>query len=345
MTWLNELAEESKAKRNSVYAKGEVGNESIRNISNLSSRLSLYANREGNEKTLSAINTNRSASLYTKGNFQSNQSTSNLVMQKPVCTTGNLTEHSLVTSNSITGQCSYTRSSESNLSQGATLSVATKMNNKVDLHNMIDHCNTTVREIAKHPADIANTNTMYMNTSTANAKLGLVSNEFNIKSILKKHSLQSVDEEPKSRPTTAILKTQHCLESKREDSIKKNISNSGGFIGTPIRLSAYARRQVQCGLPLPKENRYEALNDIKENTGKILLENSSPPHLSKLATYVSPPPNIPPVEGSTKKRVRWADSQTKSPKKLVSFHWHYQLYFFIYYLKDAKFLSGQKCCF
>ena len=312
MTWLNQLAEESKAKRNSVYAK-RLGNENIRNTSNVSSRLSLYANGAVNEKTLSAINSNRSASLYTKGNLQNHQSTSNLVTQKSV-------EHSLVTSNSITGQCSYTRSSESDLSQTTTLSIATEMSNKDDLDNMIDHCNTTVRGITKHPAGIANIDTVYMNTSNANANLGLVSNEFNIKSILKKHPLQSVDEEPKSRPTVATLKTQHRLENKREDTIKKNISNSGSFIGTPIRLSAYARRQVQLGLPLPKENRYETLNDIKEYTAKSLQESSSPPHLSKLATYVSPPPNIPLVEGSTKKRVRWADSQPEFSKKLVSFY-------------------------
>ena len=318
MTWLNQLAEESKAKRNSVYAKG-VGNENIRNTSNLSSRLSLYANGAGSEKTLSTINTNRSASLYTKGNLQSHQSTSNLVTQESVYATGNSTERSLVTSNSVTGQCSYTKSSESNLSPRAILSVATEVNNKDDLHNVINHCNTTVIGITKHPAGIANTYTNHMHTSTASAKLGPLPNECNIKSILKKHHLQSVDEEPKLRPTTAILKTQH-LESKKEDSIKKNISNNGSFIGTPIRLSAYARRQVQLGLPLPKENRYEALNGIKENTAKILLESSSPPHLSKISTYVSPPPDIPLVEGSTKKRVRWADSQAKSPKKSVSFH-------------------------
>ena len=316
MTWLNQLAEESKAKRNSVYTN-RLGNENIRNTSNVSSRLSLYANGAVNKKTLSAINTNRSASLYTKGNLQNHQSTSNLVTQKSVRTAVNSTEHSLVTSNSITGQC---RSSESDLSQTTTLSIATEMSNKDDLDNMIDHCNTTVRGITKHPTGIANIDTVYMNTSNANANLGLVSNEFNIKSILKKHPLQSVDEEPKSRPTVAMLKTQHRLENKREDTIKKNISNSGSFIGTPIRLSAYARRQVQLGLPLPKENRYETLNDIKENTAKKLLESSSPPHLSKLATYVSPPPNIPLVEGSTKKRVRWADSQPESSKKLVSFY-------------------------
>ena len=105
-----------------------------------------------------------------------------------------------------------------------------------------------------------------------------------------------------------------------ESKAKRNSSNSGSFIGNPIRLSAYARGQVQLGLPPPKENRYETLNDIKENTAKSLLESSSPPHLSKLATYISPPPNIPLVERSTKKRVRWADSQPESSKKLVSFY-------------------------
>jgi len=278
MTWLKQLTEGSKAKRDSIYTKDS------------------QSKRD---------------SIYTKpptiSNFTADDTFHN-------------TNYSLQTNNTQNETQSKINPKEANFSR------------------------TVVGYQGNEGPMIKEEDDMWLNTPLKLNKISLQADDSSLRSILKKREIGSTlqdiresEDNVRNNATKQLFNNTVKTMASHQHSIKKTLlasKTSIEKIGTPIRLSAYARSQIKQGKPLPKQNRYEQMGEkitspqVEESEPKphdnqdkhVQNDNETDPSKQNmLASYISPLPNSSKgTNVSTVKRVRWADVNTDaSQSKLI----------------------------